>query len=1143
MFTDQAQHLLDQAKIDALMKEAEQLTLESLLTVVERDAEARALMARCVGHSVGRLREQSAISQSQDTFYAGKLSLSDNVRAVIGQSRSLAVQVPDRLHPGLVGLRHLVCALAMSQPACALLDRTPILEKEAVKHLASWYDGDAKAPELASLSQRLRVLRMELLGKVFGQDHAVRAFVEGIFNAEVIGEADTTRKSPRAIFVFAGPPGVGKTFLAELGAAHLGRPFKRFDMSSYSDHQQHMQLVGFPPSYHAAQAGALTGFVAQNPDAFLLLDEIEKAHLNTVHLFLQILDAGRLEDKFTGEEVPFRDTVIIFTTNAGTSLYDRPNETGVNAANATFHRRTILDALRKEKGSRGEPFFPAAICSRLATGYPVLFNHLGINELTHIARVEIERVAGLIEQQYNKSVVFEDLLPLALVLREGASTDARTVRSQSGIFIRTELFKFSELYTAQRLERVLGGVDILHFGLDPAEAESADVASIFQPPGKPNVLLVAAEPLAELFQQWIPEVEWLTASTAQDALQVLATAEVDLVLLDLWLGRDPDILGTLSAHTVEQFDHVPAAARALADGQECLRTVHERLPTLPVYLLSLSESGDAEGADQNLAVDEELFLTCVRGGGARGVLTTAFTTDAIEGWEKERDRFAKALDETALRMWREKKARSLGQERKVLAFDTAPSVDRAGRHVAIRLRNFRLSRAVAAEDASELLDEVERPAVYFADVFGADAAKEALQFVVDWLQNPRRYAALGVRPPKGILLTGPPGTGKTMLARALAGESDVAFLVASGTDFVTIWQGSGPQNVRDLFDRARRYAPSILFIDEIDAIGRKRAGSAGAGRAEESTLNALLTEMDGFGGSTLRPVILLAATNLAEHLDEALLRRFDRSIEVPPPDRAARAAYLRHELLNRQLSQISDTVIDSIAGRSAGMTIANLRRVVNEAAVMAARVDGPLTNEIVEEAFEKIRMGEASKMPDTETLERIARHEAGHAVIGWLAGNMPVQVTIVGRGSAGGYVEKEVEEDKIIYTRSELEQMICQAMGGRAAELLYYGDAEGLSTGVASDLRNATAWAERMICEFGMSDEIGQVSLDARHLQDGPLMARVSKVAERIVHEQLNEALEMLKAHREQLDRLSNELLIKNRLDRSDLEQILTADR
>jgi len=367
----------------------------------------------------------------------------------------------------------------------------------------------------------------------------------------------------------------------------------------------------------------------------------------------------------------------------------------------------------------------------------------------------------------------------------------------------------------------------------------------------------------------------------------------------------------------------------------------------------------------------------------------------------------------------------------------------------------------------------------------------------------------------------------------------VAFLVASGTDFVTVWQGSGPQNVRNLFARARRYAPAVIFIDELDAIGRKRVGSMGAGRAEESTLNALLTEMDGFGGPTLRPIFLLAATNLPEQLDEALLRRFDRTIEVPLPDRDARTAYLRHELLDRQLSEVSLELVESLAGRSAGMSIADLRRVVDEAAVMAARDASPLTDSIVEEAFEKARMGEASKTPDRPTLERIARHEAGHALVGWLTGHPPVQVTIVGRGSAGGYVEREAEEERIIYTRGELEAMIRQTMAGRAAEILYYGDAEGLSTGVASDLRHASAWAERMIREFGMSEEIGQVYIDRHAPLDGASAAALREVAERIVRAQLREAGELLRSRRDLLDRLAEELLTRNRLVRADLERIL----
>ncbi len=1134
IFTAQAMDLLLLARENALEQQAAEIGVEALLAATAQQVEGRVLLARALGVTGAALRARYPQLPGDATRVARPLPLAQEMAGLLARARELALQVPDSLHPGLVGLRHLVCALAMCRPACTLLEARALGEKQAAECLRAWYDDDWHVPGLGGLTQQLRTLRTELLKRVFGQDHAVQAFVEGLFNAQVTAHADASRRSPCAVFVFVGPPGVGKTYLAELGASYLGRPFKRFDMSAYSDHQQHNQLVGFAPSYQAAQPGTLTGFVAENPDAILLFDEIEKAHLNTIQLFLQVLDAGRLEDKFTGKEVSFRDTVIIFTTNRGASLYDRPNATGISASNPLFHRRTILDALGSERGQAGEPAFPQAICSRLATGYPVLFNHLGVNELVGIARNELQRVAGLIEQQYFKTVTCDDILPLALVLREGAAADARTVRSQSGIFLRTELFQFFGLYHPERLEEVLAGIDAVHLGLDPAERANPAVAGLFDPPSKPRVLLVAAPALGELFSQHVPEVEWLLAANAQDALQLLATAEVDIVLLDIWVGRSTSRVDIDGSRTTVQFDYAPAGAHDLAEGQACLRAIHERLPSLPVYLLSLQAAEEAEGS-----IDEELFLACVRSGGARGLLATSFLADSLPGWEERREAFVRELLQTATRMYRENWARRLAQERKVLSFDTAPAVDRERRCAHIRLRNLRLSRAVAAEDVSELLEEVERPTVRFADVYGAEPAKQALRFVVDWMRNPRRYAALGVRPPKGLLLTGSPGTGKTMLARALAGESDVAFLVASGTDFVTVWQGSGPQNIRNLFARARRYAPAIIFIDELDAIGRKRVGSLGAGRAEESTLNALLTEMDGFGNPSLRPIFLLAATNVPEQLDEALLRRFDRTIEVPPPDRDARAAYLRHELLDRKLSQVSAEVVESLATRSAGMTISDLRRVVNEAAVMAANDASPLTDRIVEEAFEKVRMGEAAKAPDRATLERIARHEAGHALVGWLAGHPPVQVTIVGRGSAGGYVEREAEEDRIIYTRGELEAIIRQAMAGRAAEILYYGDAEGLSTGVAADLRYASAWAERMIREFGMSEEIGQVYIDRHATLDGASAAALRQAAERIVRAQLHEACELLRSHRHLLDRLAAELLARNRLVRADLEGIL----
>ena len=1132
MFTNQAQRMIDQAKGYAHSLGQDVLTPEALL-IASQFAEGRVLLTLCTGLSAEDLLERIQAPEYPVAAFGGPMSLSKEAGGIVDLAHKLAVSVPDRTHPGLISLRHLVCALAMSRPACEQLGARLLPEKEAIQLLAKWSASDDEVPALGEMTERLRKLRAHLLERAFGQDHAIQAFVEGLFNAELLASGDENRKKPQATFVFAGPPGVGKTFLAELASEALERPFKRFDMSSYSDAQQYLDLVGWPPSFQAAKPGFLTEYVKNNPRAVLLFDEIEKAHLTTINLFLQILDAGVLEDKFSVEQVRFKDTIIIFTTNAGTTLYDHPNESGVTAANASFHRRTVLDALRTEKNATGQFAFPQALCSRLATGYPILFNRLGMNDLERIARTEISRVAGLIERQYYKHITYDSFLPLALVLREGISADARTICSQCNSFLHSELFKLTELFTTRKLEHVWRSVDRLHFSFELAETDRPEVKSLFEPAVNSQVLLVAAESLNSFYQQNIPGVRWLTATNREDAFQILAREDVDLVLLDIWMGAEwsHDLLSA----SIRSFDFVPLGARALQTGQEFLRDMHERLPNVPVFLLSFEEPGREKGS-----VDEGLLQACIRSGGARGACTVTRMPRAEEDWSSARQDFVDRLGQIALQLYREKKAVALGQEQKVLMFSSVPAVDREKNQITIRIKDLRLGWAMAAGDVGEVIQDVERPRIHFSDVFGAEAAKDSLQFVVDWLRNPRRYAALGVRPPKGILLTGDPGTGKTMLARAVAGESDAAFLVASGTDFVTMWQGSGPQNMRELFARARRYAPSIVFIDELDAIGKKRQGIAGVGQAEEVTLNALLTEMDGFGAPTLRPVIVLAATNLADQIDEALRRRFDRVLEVPPPDRKARSAFLGHELLGKSFSQVTEDGIESLAGRSAGMTIADLKRIVNEAAIMAARQDSALTNSVLEEAFEKVRMGEAARTPDAVTLERIARHEAGHALVGWALGSLPVQVTIVGRGSAGGYVEKEAQEDKMIYTRAELEDMICQAMGGRAAELLYYGKKDGLSSGAASDLRHASIWAERMIREFGMSEEIGQVFLGGRSDSDGKMAERVSQAAEKLVHGQLDRAQELLTTHKGKLDVLSAELLDKNRLTRPDLEKLLS---
>ena len=1095
---------------------------------LERDA--RALRSVLQGRDLEavplRRRVRSKLGPGKASRPPSSVSRSPESRTVFAEAEAFAAEDDTRLRP-----RHLLRVLLDSPP-------TPVL-RAALGGVDSGASSGSQSPPverppppegLWGLNEQLQTIRAELLTQVFGQDHAVHTFIEGLYGAEVVATADEGRKRPKGLFVFAGPPGVGKTWLAECGAGLLARPFRRFDMSSYGGEMGSILLAGAQRSYKDAQAGQLTSFVEANPDGVLLFDEVEKAHISVVHLFLQILDAGVCEDRFTEKNVAFRDTVIIMTTNAGRSLYDDPDAGALKGA--SFHRNTVLNALATEKDPRtGRTFFPEAICSRMATGHPVMFNHLGIAELERIAAGELARTGELFDKQYGKRLEFDSAVPLLLVMREGGRTDARTVRSRAESFVKTEMFRVTSLYERDRLQKVLNEVDRIRFELDDTEAPPEALAELLSPSTRPRVLL-AARPLAAMtLPALLPDWTWSVAMSLADALAQLAAGDFDLVLLDLWFdppgrGSGADMFGTALA-----LDHVPLSARSLRNGQALLSAIHKGGSELPCFLLSFDEPGtDA------LSVDDELMLACARAGGARG--RVHLSNDALQDGLPGAGDAAEQLEAAATLVRRERVADSFGRRHQAVGFDVTPAHRAAERTLLLRIRNLRTTQAVAAEDHGGVMSEAERPTTLFSDVFGAAHAKAELQYIVTWLKEPGRLAGLGLRPPRGVLLTGPPGTGKTMLARALAGESEAQFIVESATNFVTKWVGSGPENVRNLFARGRRYAPAIIFIDEIDAVGTKRGGG-GHNRSHEETLNALLTEMDGFSSTASRPVIVIAATNLSDRLDDALKRRFDREVEVDKPDRDARKAYLQARLQGPFEASVRGETVDRIARQSANMTIAELERVLQFALRKAAMAGQGIDDASLDEAFETMRMGEAKGRSDPASLLRVARHEAGHCLIGWLRGDRPMQVTIVARGNAGGYVEREADESRSVYTKPELEGLIRQAMGGRAAELVFYGLQEGLSSGVSGDLKAATHWARLMVEQFGMSKSVGLVSIDSARLGDGPVSIAVHEAIAAIVSRQLDEAVDRLQEYKAPLEAVVAALMDRNRLTREDLTALL----
>jgi cell division protease FtsH len=443
--------------------------------------------------------------------------------------------------------------------------------------------------------------------------------------------------------------------------------------------------------------------------------------------------------------------------------------------------------------------------------------------------------------------------------------------------------------------------------------------------------------------------------------------------------------------------------------------------------------------------------------------------------------------------------------------------------------------------------------VMFDDVAGIEEAKEELQEVVTFLKKPERFTAVGAKIPKGVLLVGPPGTGKTLLAKAIAGEAGVPFFSISGSEFVEMFVGVGASRVRDLFKKAKENAPCIIFIDEIDAVGRQRGAGIGGGNDErEQTLNQLLTEMDGFEGNT--GIIIIAATNRPDVLDSALLRpgRFDRQVMVDAPDIKGRLEVLQVHARNKKLAE--DISLEAIARRTPGFTGADLANLLNEAAILTARRrKEAITMREIDDAVDRVVAGmEGTPLVDSKSKRLIAYHEIGHAIVGTLLKHHdPVQkVTLIPRGQAQGLTWFTPSEDQGLISRAQLMARISGALGGRAAEQEIFGDSE-VTTGAGGDLQQVSGMARQMVTRFGMSD-LGLLSLESqtsevflgrdwmtRSEYSEEIAARVDAQVRSIVEHCYETACKLVRDNRDVIDRLVELLIEKETIDGEEFRQIV----
>lgn len=991
--------------------------------------------------------------------------------------------------------------------------------------------------EFKKIIQTMKNVRDYFKREIVGQETVIHSIITGLAHADMKRVIDPGNVQPLAVFIFMGPPGVGKIHSAVCLAEALQRPYKILDMAQCHDDDLYSELTG------DEKPGLLTGFVEANDYSLLIVDEIEKAGPNMIQIFLQILEHGTVYDRYLKKEISFKNIILIFTTNAGVILYRDPNHE-IFTLKPEDQRATLVSVLENEIDPvTNKNVFPKGICSRLDRGHLVLFNHIPIPDKIRIMKKELNKNIELFRNTYGITITCDLLLPITLLYHCGANSDLVLIKNLAEKIIWSELFHYTYALEDERsvtsfFKNIKEIAIIPEIFKEQATALLPDdeIQKLFRVPSDITILLIIDNDYQDNFVKIQSfkykgitySIQWICISDIELLKQKLQANTLPMfILIDIWIsGKDthqfPEIQGRPKITDLTE-GRIPYALNELIPGQTILKFIRGHFRDIPVYILSFP--GNKIANKIHLPIDDVLLLDYIRHFGVKGRID-------LEKNSPEKDNsFINEIVRINNDAFFEKTAITLSKKREIVSFDIMPIEYRNEKRYHIKLRNFSKTRRLDAADFCDIISDVELPETRFDDVIGADNAKIPLKKLIMWLENTDIYRTSPVRPPRGILLTGLPGTGKTMLARALAGEANAAFMVRSGTSFISRWVGSGPENIRELFVQARKYAPTIVFIDEIDSFAGKRGGGFGTNKAEEETLNTLLTEMDGFWTGQREPVIVIAATNLPEELDPALLRRFDKVIEVELPDREARSKYMKRELADYlKNDETLENEIEFISKETAGYTISDLECGIHEM-ILAASSASEINSQTLRDTFK------FSYHSDKEILKRIALHEAGHALVSMFYDIIPHYVTIIKRKGSSGSVWFETDKYKDSYTKEELFQQITIAMGGRAAEIHQFGP-DQISTGSSDDLRKAIDIATDMICVHGMGDEgIEAIPIKKQGSNEWnpdekqkaaiyTILRNANICSEKILNENSGILLKMVR-----------ELVDKNRLNQDDLEK------
>lgn len=773
-------------------------------------------------------------------------------------------------------------------------------------------------------------------------------------------------------------------------------------------------------------------------------------------------------------------------------------------------KEAIIDAIRKDiNPATKQSYFPDAILSRFQTGTVVMFRHLDTNELLQIGQKELIKNIDLIGSKYDLEIGIESKVTMLLLLKEGGQVDARNFRKIAESFVRDQITNLGT-----QLKQEMRNVSKIHIGVDPEERENLNELMFGEQSIQDVIFVCEDEKKLNLFYEMLKSIEGIKIrkTTDYDDAMNMVKDEVfatPLVFAVLPSTKADESLTMASVNSALQV-------RSMKDFKEFVENAKKYNEKTVLCVIDLEHSSDETRKDL-------LYK------GATEIVEFTSAADA-----------PKVIQNKVNVIGLNNMAFEFARKGKALKYDIVPVVYDDTAYV--RFRNFEKIDNIKSGDDEYLVGQDRMPNVSFDKVVGGDKIKEEASDFIAFLKNPKTFVSKGLKAPKGLLFYGPAGTGKTFMAKAIAHEAGVPFIATNGGDIrMGTKEKNGAELLKHYFAIARKYAPSILFIDEMETIALNRTG---ADPGADTIVNALLAEMDGFDGHDSNPVIVIGATNAGidrenhvdgRFLDPAVVRRFTRKFFVDVPAKGERLTYLEKG------TGLSRLELETAAQMSQGLSFGYMNNAIEIAKRLAVREGRGLTKLDVENAVETVNYGEARER-SAESKERTAYHEAGHACIGCILGGgyMPDHATIVSRGNFGGYVSTAGDEKGMTWSKEYMENRVRSALAGRCAEVIHYGEYNGLTAGPSSDIETAYRLIFEMVCHLGMDEEIGMSyyanSNDGKYVQ---LPVNVQERINVLFKKYYSESMQMLKEHSDLFEAIAKGLLDNESLGKAELDSIV----